>query len=210
MLISGRGSNMASLIAACAAPDHPARIALVISSRPEAAGLGGAYEAGIPTRTIDHREFATKAAFESRLDAALRDAAIELVCLAGFMRLLSPPFVETWRDRMLNIHPSLLPAFPGLQTHERALTAGVSVHGATVHLVRAETDAGPIVVQGAVTVLPGDTAEGLAARVLEVEHRLYPLALRLVASGEARIEGESVFVPAATKAAYPDLIWPTS
>ena len=143
---------------------------------------------------LDRREFATKAAFEAKLDAALRDAGIELICLAGFMRLLSAGFVEAWRDRILNIHPSLLPLFPGLDTHARALAAGVRLHGATVHFVRAEMDTGPIVAQGAVPVLPGDTPETLAARVLEVEHRLYPLALKLVAGGRAKVVGNRVAI----------------
>ena len=192
VLISGRGSNLAALIAACRAPDYPAGICLVGSNRPEAGGLELAARAGIPTMVVDHRAYRIKADFEAALNTALREAGADLVCLAGFMRLLSPAFVESWRDRLLNIHPSLLPAFPGLRTHERALEAGVTIHGATVHFVRAETDQGPIVAQGAVAVLPGDTVETLAARVLKIEHRLYPLALRLVASGAASVVGERV------------------
>jgi phosphoribosylglycinamide formyltransferase 1 len=208
VLISGRGSNLAALLAASAKPDYPAEIVLVVSNRPDAAGLGRAIEAGVPARIVDHRSYAGKAAFEAELDTALREAGTELVCLAGFMRLLSAAFVETWRDRLLNIHPSLLPAFPGLHTHERALQAGVLMHGATVHLVRAEADAGPIIVQGSLPVLPGDTPDSLAARVLQVEHRIYPLALSLLASGAAQIAGEAVSVAEAAKAADPDLIWP--
>jgi phosphoribosylglycinamide formyltransferase-1 len=192
VLISGRGSNLAALIAAAKEERYPARIALVASDNPNAAGFAFARDAGIETAVVDRRAFKAKATFEAKLDAALRDAQVELVCLAGFMQLLSPAFVEGWRDRMLNIHPSLLPLFPGLDTHARALEAGVRVHGATVHFVRAEVDSGPIVAQAAVPVLPGDTTETLAARVLTVEHRLYPLALKLVAGGRAKIVGSHV------------------
>ncbi len=192
VLISGRGSNLAALIEACRAPDFPAEIALVISNRPGAPGLAFAEQAGIPARVIDHKGFATRAAFDAALDEALRAARVDLVCNAGFMRILTPDFVEAWRDRHLNIHPSLLPAFRGLDTHERALAAGVRISGCTVHFVRAELDAGPIVAQAAVPVLPGDDPQTLAARVLRAEHRLYPWALRLVASGQAWVEGERV------------------
>jgi phosphoribosylglycinamide formyltransferase-1 len=192
VLISGRGSNLAALLAAARSEHYPAKIALVASDNPDAAGLVFARNAGIATVAVDRATFKTKADFEAKLGSALRDAGIELVCLAGFMRLLSPEFVEAWGDRMLNIHPSLLPLFPGLDTHARALQAGVRLHGATVHFVRAEVDSGPIVAQAAVPVLPGDTAETLAARVLGVEHRLYPLALKLVASGRAKIVGSRV------------------
>lgn len=192
VLISGRGSNLGALIAAAKAPDYPSEIALVISNRPDAAGLARAAEAGVPTLVIDHRAFDTKAAFDAALDAALRSARIELICLAGFMRLLSPAFVETWRDRILNIHPSLLPRYPGLDTHARALAAGDREHGATVHFVRVEMDSGPIVARAAVPILAEDTPETLAARVLEAEHRIYPQALALVASGKARVAGERV------------------
>jgi phosphoribosylglycinamide formyltransferase-1 len=192
VLISGRGSNLGALIAAAQEPSYPAEIALVISNRPDATGLAQAANQRVSTEVVDHKAFATKAEFEAKLDAALGAAGIELVCLAGFMRLLSADFVEAWRNRMINIHPSLLPAFPGLHTHERALAAGARIHGATVHFVRAETDEGPIVAQAAVPVLPRDDAETLAARVLKVEHRLYPLALQLVASGAARVVGERV------------------
>ena len=185
---------MAALIAAAAAPDYPAEIALVLSDRPEAGGLDIARQSGIPGAVVDRSGFATKADFEAALDAALRDAGVEIVCLAGFMRLLSPGFVEAWRDRLLNIHPSLLPAFPGLGTHARALAAGIRTHGATVHFVRAEVDSGPIVTQAAVAVLPDDTPEMLAARVLAVEHRIYPLALKLVAGGAAKVVEERVVI----------------
>lgn len=192
ILISGRGSNMVSLIEAAQAPDYPAEIVLVISNRPEAAGLERARAAGIPTLVIDHKQFATRMAFEAKLHAALLDARIDLLCNAGFMRMLTGGFVDRWRDRQLNIHPSLLPSFPGLDTHQRALDEGVRIHGCTVHFVRLEMDTGPIVAQAAVPVLPGDTADSLGARVLAAEHRLYPHALRLVASGAARVVGEAI------------------
>ncbi|MGH7156414.1 MAG: phosphoribosylglycinamide formyltransferase [Acetobacteraceae bacterium] len=184
VLISWRGSNLAALIAAARHPAYPAEIALVISNRPEAAGLEHATASGIPTRIIDHRPFrGDRAQHEAAIDSALRELGIEVVCLAGYMRLLTPFLVRAWSGRMLNIHPSLLPAFPGLDTHARALAAGVKLHGCTVHLVTEETDAGPILAQAAVPVLPDDDADRLAARVLVQEHRLYPLGLRLHASG---------------------------
>lgn len=192
VLISGRGSNLAALIEACAADDFPAEIAVVISNRPGAPGLDYARQAGIPAQVIDHTGFPDRAAFDHALDDALRTAEVELVCNAGFMRLLTPDFVDAWRDRQLNIHPSLLPAFRGLDTHERVLAAGVRISGCTVHFVRSEMDAGPIVAQAAVPVLPGDDADALAARVLRAEHRLYPWAVRLVASGAAWVEDERV------------------
>lgn len=179
ILISGRGSNLQALIDACAAPDFPAKIALVISNKADAAGLERAKRAGIATAVISHRE----ADFEARLDTALRAAGVELVCLAGFMRVLSGPFVARWHDRIINIHPSLLPAFPGLDTHRRALEAGVMETGCTVHYVSEEVDAGPIILQERVPVLPGDSEASLAARVLEAEHRIYPRALRMLAEG---------------------------
>jgi phosphoribosylglycinamide formyltransferase-1 len=189
ILISGRGSNMAALIAAARHPAYPAEIVLVVSNRPEAAGLTLARDAGVAAVTIDHRPFkGDRAAHEAVIDAALRDAGVEIVCLAGYMRLLTPLLVDAWQGRMLNIHPSLLPAFPGLDTHARALAAGVKLHGCTVHLVTQTMDAGPILAQAAVPVLPGDTAELLADRVLVQEHRIYPLALRCFAAGVA---GES-------------------
>ena len=192
VLISGRGSNLAALMAACEDPAYPAEISLVASNRPDAAGLELARRNGIPTALVDHKAYATKAGFEARLDATFREAGAEIVCLAGFMRLLTADFVEAWRDRLINIHPSLLPAFPGLETHARALEAGALIHGATVHFVRAATDQGPIIAQAAVPVMPDDSADTLAARVLSVEHRLYPLALRLVASRAARVVDERV------------------
>ncbi|MCC6735693.1 MAG: phosphoribosylglycinamide formyltransferase [Bauldia sp.] len=192
ILISGRGSNMSALIAAAAASDYPAEIALVLSDRPDARGLVLAAEAGIRTIAVDRKAYSGKPAFEAAMNAALDDAGAEIVCLAGFMRLLSADFATRWHDRLINIHPSILPAFRGVDTHERALAAGVRLHGCTVHYVRAEVDDGPIIVQAAVPVRGGDTVDALAARVLTAEHRIYPLALRLVASGRARVEGTRV------------------
>ena len=184
ILISGRGSNMAALIAAARDPGYPAEVVLVVSNRSDAAGLALAREAGVVAVAIDHRPFrGDRAAHEAAIDAALRLAEVEIVCLAGYLRLLTPLLVETWSGRMLNIHPSLLPAFPGLDTHARALAAGVKLHGCTVHLVTQATDEGPILAQAAVPVLPGDTTETLAARVLVQEHRIYPMALRCFAAG---------------------------
>lgn len=181
ILISGRGSNMGALIAACAAPDYPARIAIVISNNPDAPGLETARAAGLATKAIDHRTFGReRAAHERVIDAALRDAGVEVVCLAGYMRLLTPFLTQAWAGQMLNIHPSLLPSFPGLHTHERALQAGVRLHGCTVHLVTEVMDEGPIIGQAAVPVLSGDTPDSLAARILTQEHLLYPAALHRV------------------------------
>lgn len=191
-LISGRGSNLKALIAACKDPSYPAEIVTVISNRPGAPGLDFARDAGIPALTIDHRKYATRGEFEAVLNRALESARVELICNAGFMRLLTKDFVEHWRDRQLNIHPSLLPAFKGLHTHERVIESGVRISGCTVHFVRTEMDSGPIIAQAAVPVLAGDTADSLAARVLEAEHRLYPHALALIASGSARVKGEQV------------------
>jgi phosphoribosylglycinamide formyltransferase 1 len=201
ILISGRGSNMAALVeAALADPAFPAEPALVLSNRADAAGLEFASSHGVETAVVDHKPFGKdREAFEHALDARLRKSGVELVCLAGFMRLLTPWFVEQWRDRLINIHPSLLPSFKGLHTHERALETGVRLHGCTVHFVRAEMDDGPIIAQAAVPVLPGDDPDALAARVLTMEHRLYPLALSLVAAGKVRVEGETtVFSPPET------------
>jgi phosphoribosylglycinamide formyltransferase-1 len=192
VLISGRGSNLQALIAACAKPDACATIALVISNRTDAAGLDHARAAGIASQVISHRAFATQTAFEDVITATLEEHRIGLVCLAGFMRVLSPWFVERWRDRLLNIHPSLLPAFRGLDTHRRVIEAGVRFTGCTVHLVRAEVDDGPIIAQAVVPVHQDDTEESLAARVLAAEHRCYPMALELLASGRARIIDDQV------------------
>jgi phosphoribosylglycinamide formyltransferase 1 len=197
ILISGRGSNMQALIEACAGPDAPAEIVLVLSNKPTAAGLAHAASAGIRTAIVPHRDYAERAQFDAALDRALKAAGAELVCLAGFMRLLTPGFVAAWRDRMINIHPSLLPAFPGLDTHARALAAGVRFSGCTVHFVRHETDTGPIILQAAVPVHQDDTPERLAARVLEAEHRIYPEALRWIAAGRVRVVGEHVLVDGA-------------
>jgi len=187
ILISGRGSNMLSLIAAAAEPDFPAAIALVLSNRPDAAGLQTAAAAGIPTLAIDHRPFGgDRAAHERAIDAALREAGIDLVCLAGYMRVLTQVLVGGWAGRMLNIHPSLLPSFPGLHTHARALAAGVKLHGCTVHLVTEGVDEGPILAQAAVPVLADDDEESLAARVLAQEHLIYPMALALAAGAAPR------------------------
>lgn len=188
ILISGSGSNMARLIESMAGT-HPARPVLVISNRPEAGGLRRAAAQGVPTAVIDHRAHATRAGFESALAAALEDARPDIVALAGFMRILSAGFVARFAGRIVNIHPSLLPAYPGLDTHARALAAGEGWAGCTVHEVTAELDAGPILGQGRVPVLPGDTAETLGARVLAMEHRLYPAVLRRLAEGErARLD----------------------
>jgi phosphoribosylglycinamide formyltransferase-1 len=184
VLISGRGSNMAALVEAAAAPDYPAEIVLVLSNKPAAGGLATAAAQGIATMAIDHRPYgADRAAHEAAVDAALRAHGVEIVCLAGYLRLLSPFLVSRWSGRMLNIHPSLLPAYKGLQTHERVLEAGETRHGCSVHLVTEDLDSGPVLAQAEVPVLPGDTPEVLAARVLEAEHDLYPRALRAVASG---------------------------
>jgi phosphoribosylglycinamide formyltransferase 1 len=209
VLISGRGSNLQALIAACAAPAFPAEIKLVIANRADAAGLAYAAEAGIATAIIPHRDYRSREAFDAALTAALERASIEVVCLAGFMRLLTPAFVARWHDRLVNIHPSLLPAFPGLDTHARALAAGVRFTGCTVHFVRAEMDSGPIIVQAAVPVLPGDDAEQLAARVLAAEHQAYPLALRLIGEGRVRVAGERVEIIGADRAAFPSLLNPS-
>jgi phosphoribosylglycinamide formyltransferase-1 len=188
VLISGRGSNMAALIEAAKDKDFPAEIALVLSNRPDVGGLGVARAAGIATDVVDHAAFGKdRAAFDRALQAVLEKYRIDIVCLAGFMRLLTPGFVAQWPERMLNIHPALLPAFKGLDTHKRALAAGAKMHGATVHFVVAEMDAGPIVAQGAVAVHTGDSEAALAARVLAVEHRIYPAALKLVAEGRVQV-----------------------
>jgi len=196
ILISGRGSNMAALIKAAAAEDYPAAIALVISNRADAGGLAKARASGVATVVIESKPFGKdRAAFEAALQAALDQHGIELICLGGFMRLFTAAFARAWYGRMLNIHPSLLPSFPGLDPHKQALRAGVKISGATVHFVIPETDAGPILMQGAVAVSDHDTAETLSERILEVEHRIYPDALRLLASGAVRLEGEICKTP---------------
>lgn len=186
ILISGRGSNMAALLEAARDPGFPAEIVLVLSNRPDAGGLAVAAAAGVATAAVDHRPFkGDRAEHERAIDTELRRAGAEIVCLAGYMRLLTPFLVDAWAGRMLNIHPSLLPAFPGLDTHERALAAGAKLHGCTVHLVTQGMDEGPILAQAAVPVLAGDTEDDLAARVLRQEHRLYPAALAAFALGHA-------------------------
>ena len=197
VLISGRGSNMVALIEAARDQDYPAEIALVLSNRPDAAGLTRARDAGIATAVVDHCRFGDeRETFERALDDELRKYRIELICLAGFMRLLTSWFIRRCRGRILNIHPALLPQFKGLHTHRRALDAGMKQHGATVHFVVEETDAGPIVLQQSVPVLESDTEETLAARVLGIEHRIYPEALRLVAEGRAKFAGARDGAPA--------------
>jgi len=194
VLISGRGSNLKSLIDACAAPDFPAEIVLVISNVESAGGLAFARDAGIATRVIPHKPFSSREAFDGAIDAALHEMDVSLVCEAGFMRIHSEWFVERWEGRILNIHPSLLPKFPGVKVHERVLAAGEAESGATVHFLTADLDAGPIIAQAHVPVLAGDTVETLSTRVLAVEHKLYPRALRLVADGSARLaDGKAIF-----------------
>jgi formyltetrahydrofolate-dependent phosphoribosylglycinamide formyltransferase len=184
VLISGRGSNLCALIDAARAPDYPCEIVLVLSNQPTAGGLDLAAQAGVPTRVIDHRPFdGDREAHERALDAALRAAGIELIALAGYMRVFTPGFVDAWAGRMINIHPSLLPHFPGLDTHARAIAAGHASGGCTVHWVTAEVDGGAVIDQAEVPILPGDTAETLAARVLTAEHELYPKALAMAAKG---------------------------
>ena len=188
VLISGRGSNMAALIEAAKDKSYPAEIVLVVSNRQDAGGLLIAHAAGIATEIVDHTTFGKdRAAFERALQETLEKQHIDLVCLAGFMRLLTAAFIKNWQWRIINIHPALLPAFKGLDTHKRALESGVERHGATVHFVVPEMDSGPIILQGAVSVHPGDSEEALAARVLKTEHRIYPLSLKLVAEGRVKV-----------------------
>ena len=194
ILISGRGSNMRALVEACRTPGFPAEPAVVVADRPGAAGLEIARGYGLPVATVDRRRHAGRESFDAALHTAIAGRGADLVCLAGFMRLLGPGFVARWRDRLLNVHPSLLPAFKGLDTHARALAAGVRLAGCTVHFVRPAMDDGPIVVQAAVPVLPGDGVESLARRVLVEEHRIYPLAVRWVAEGRVRVEGDTASV----------------
>ncbi len=208
ILISGRGSNMAALIDAAKAADYPAEIAVVISNRAEAPGLDRARASGVATEVIESKPFGKdRAAFETMLKEKLGQHRIELICLGGFMRLFTAEFVQRWYGRMLNIHPSLLPSFPGLDPHAQALKAGVKISGATVHFVIPETDAGPIVMQGAVPVRDDDTAQALSERILGVEHRIYPEALRLLASGRLRLEGDLCKIEGGAGSGEP-LIWP--
>jgi phosphoribosylglycinamide formyltransferase-1 len=210
VLISGRGSNLKALIDACAAPDYPAEIAVVIANRAQAAGLDYARDAGIRTEVIEHRAFPDRPSFDAALDRSLRVHKVGLVCLAGFMRILSEGFVSQWHDRLINIHPSLLPAFPGIDVQQRAIDSGVRFSGCTVHFVRPAMDDGPIIIQAAVPVMQDDDADRLADRILAAEHICYPLAVRWFAEGRLRIDGArvqlagpgdmptSVFNPAAT------------
>jgi phosphoribosylglycinamide formyltransferase 1 len=193
ILISGRGSNMQSLVNAARDPAYPAEVVVVISNRPDAPGLAWAKAQGIPALGLDHKRYENREHFEGQLQSVLTTSGVELIALAGFMRLMTPAFVESWRNRMINIHPSLLPAFKGLKTHERALEAGVRITGCTVHFVRAEMDEGPILAQAAVPVLHGDDAETLAARVLKAEHKLYPEVLARLADGTLELQGEKIF-----------------
>jgi len=201
ILISGRGSNMAALIDAAKAPDFPAEIVTVISNRADAGGLEKAAAGGIPTEVIESKPFGKdRAAFEAAVQRALEKNNVELICLAGFMRLFTAEFVQSWYGKMLNIHPSLLPSFPGIDPAAQALKAGVKISGATVHFVIPETDAGPIVMQGAVAVRDDDTPETLAARILTVEHRIYPAALRLLAGSKVVLEGDRCRTPGSAAA----------
>ncbi|HET6377326.1 MAG TPA: phosphoribosylglycinamide formyltransferase [Methylocella sp.] len=193
ILISGRGSNMRALIEHARAKDFPAEIALVLSNRPEAAGLFFARECRIACAITDHKKFPSREEFERAMQARLEEHGVEIVCLAGFMRLLSPWFVAQWQGRLLNIHPALLPAYRGLKTHERALADGVKIHGCTVHFVSPGMDEGPIIAQAAVPVLDTDTPESLAARVLAEEHIIYPAALKRLAAGRLTLRGSRVF-----------------
>ena len=207
ILISGRGSNMQALVNAMRATGYPAEPVVVLSNRPDAEGLAWAKAQGIAAPAIDHKAYANRMAFEARLHQALLDAKVELICNAGWMRMLTGGFVDRWKDRQLNIHPSLLPSFPGLHTHQRVLDQGAVITGCTVHFVRTEMDSGPIVAQTAVPVMPDDTADTLAARVLEAEHRLYPHALQLVASGTVTVAHERI-VMARPAGKVPTLQWP--
>lgn len=194
VLISGRGSNLQALIDAAQGQGYPAQIVAVISNKPDAAGLRRAADAGIPTAVVNHRDYPTREGFEQALDQKIVEMGAQMVCLAGFMRILTPWFVNRWLDRLINIHPSLLPAFPGLDTHQKALDYGVKLAGCTIHFVRAEMDHGPIIAQAAVPVLDDDTEETLAARVLIEEHRLYPHVVRLIAEHRVNVVDEKVFI----------------
>lgn len=194
VLISGRGSNLEALIAAAAEEDFPAEIVLVISNKADAKGLEHAKSAGIATAVLNHKEFEDRESFDAAMSEAIEAAGAEFICMAGFMRLLSDGFVKKWRDRLINIHPSLLPAFKGLHVHERTIEAGVRFTGCTVHFVRPAMDEGPIIVQAVVAVLTDDTSDSLAARILEQEHHIFPQALRLIAEGKVRVSAERVLI----------------
>ena len=207
VLVSGRGSNMAALIDAARDPAYPAEIVAVISNRPDAGALGIAARAGIATAVVDHKVYPDRASFDAELDRVVRSFEPDVVCLAGFMRILTDGFIEGWGAKLINIHPALLPSFKGLDTHARALEAGVRLHGCTVHVVTPEMDSGPVIAQAAVPVLDGDDEAALAARVLVAEHRLYPHALALWATGALRLESGRV-VGADAARAPEALIWP--
>jgi phosphoribosylglycinamide formyltransferase-1 len=192
VMISGSGTNLQALIDACAAPDYPAEIQVVISNRPNAKGLERAEKAGIKAIAIDHKEFETRESFEDAIHDCLKDHNTQLVCLAGFMRILNAEFVNRWKDRMINIHPSLLPSYKGLHTHARAIEDGVRFGGCTIHYVRPEMDAGPIIMQVAIPIASDETEETLAAKTLTFEHQMYPAAVRLIAEGKARVSGNKV------------------
>jgi phosphoribosylglycinamide formyltransferase-1 len=192
VMISGSGTNLQALIDACAAPDYPAKIEVVISNRPNAKGLERARNAGLKAVCIDHKDFETREAFEDAVHECLREHKTELVCLAGFMRILNAEFVNRWKDRMINIHPSLLPSYKGLHTHERALEDGVRFAGCTIHYVRPEMDNGPIIMQAVVPIAEDETAESLAAKTLTYEHKMYPAAVKLIAEGKVRVAGTKV------------------
>jgi phosphoribosylglycinamide formyltransferase-1 len=194
VLISGRGSNLKALLDTCLTPGFPAEIVAVISNRPDAAGLKHAQAVGVAAIGLDHKKYDSREAFDDALHDALRMAGVEFICLAGYLRLLTEGFIARWPDRIINIHPSLLPAFRGLHAHEQALAAGVKLAGCTVHIVRPEVDSGPIIAQAAVPVLDIDDVDSLSARVLEAEHKLYPLALKLIAEQRVRIAGDKAFI----------------
>lgn len=201
VLISGRGSNLKALLDAAAAPAFPAEISLVISNVADAGGLNHAKAANVKTLVIDHKQFKERAAFDAEMHRALVADKTDFICLAGFMRLLSPEFTQVWHNKIVNIHPSLLPSFKGLDTHQRAIDAGVKFSGCTVHIVRPALDDGPILVQAACPVMADDTADKLAERILKLEHQAYPLALKLLAAGEIKIDGDKVIYPKASGAA---------
>ena len=194
VLISGRGSNMKALVESCKAPASPANIVCVVSNRPHARGLDLAKQSGIEIHTVEQKNYPDRLAFEAELNAILTSTDIELVCLAGFMSLLTEDFVKRWHNRLINIHPSLLPAFKGLNTHKRVLVSGVRISGCTVHYVRSKMDEGPIIIQAATTVQSNDTEETLSARVLELEHQCYPLALKWIAEGRIQVIDEKVTI----------------
>lgn len=198
VLISGRGSNLKALLDTCFTPGFPAEVVAVVSNRPDAAGLKHAEALGVPAIALDHKAYDSREAFDDALHEALRIAGVEFICLAGYMRLLTAGFIARWQDRIINIHPSLLPAFRGLNAHEQAIAAGVKLAGCTVHIVRPEVDSGPILVQAAVPVLDTDDAASLAARVLAAEHKIYPLALKLIAEQRVRIAGDKAFIDGLT------------